>query len=392
MVAFLGILLTATGLSARDEPKEKPPPTPADQVKALEAEYKEAMDAYVKAMNAAKTPEERQQAARDKSPQTVKFAKRFLEIAEKNPRDPAAVDALVWVVIHTRLENDSPDKARARAVDQLKGHVTDARIAGALQALGASLDRASEELLRSVLEKNPDREVQAQACIALAQQSRTRASVARRWETNPPLLKGTETRLGKEYVETIQKAGPEGALKEAEKFYDLLAQKYPDAKQTVLAIQQLGYARDKASEALLHKFLDKGKPRAIQGQACFALAQYLKNQAEMAQQIKENTEDAKDYEAMLGKEGVEELRKADPEKLKKESVKLFERVVKEFADLPHPRKETIGKVAEGVLFKLHNLVAGKPAPEIEAEDVNGKPMKLSDYRGKVVLLDFWGNW
>jgi hypothetical protein len=35
---------------------------------------------------------------------------------------------------------------------------------------------------------------------------------------------------------------------------------------------------------------------------------------------------------------------------------------------------------------------GKPAPEIEGEDVDGKPMRLSDYRGKVVLLDFWGNW
>jgi cytochrome oxidase Cu insertion factor (SCO1/SenC/PrrC family) len=36
--------------------------------------------------------------------------------------------------------------------------------------------------------------------------------------------------------------------------------------------------------------------------------------------------------------------------------------------------------------------AGNPAPEIEGKDVDGKPFKLSDYRGKVVLLDFWGNW
>lgn len=36
--------------------------------------------------------------------------------------------------------------------------------------------------------------------------------------------------------------------------------------------------------------------------------------------------------------------------------------------------------------------AGKPAPEIEGEDLDGHPFKLSDYRGKVVLLDFWGDW
>ena len=32
------------------------------------------------------------------------------------------------------------------------------------------------------------------------------------------------------------------------------------------------------------------------------------------------------------------------------------------------------------------------APEIEGEDVDGTGFKLSDYRGKVILLDFWGDW
>jgi thiol-disulfide isomerase/thioredoxin len=32
------------------------------------------------------------------------------------------------------------------------------------------------------------------------------------------------------------------------------------------------------------------------------------------------------------------------------------------------------------------------APDIEGEDADGKLFKLSDYRGKVVLLDFWGDW
>ena len=35
---------------------------------------------------------------------------------------------------------------------------------------------------------------------------------------------------------------------------------------------------------------------------------------------------------------------------------------------------------------------GEVAPEIEGEDLDGVPFKLSDYRGKVVVLDFWGNW
>lgn len=35
---------------------------------------------------------------------------------------------------------------------------------------------------------------------------------------------------------------------------------------------------------------------------------------------------------------------------------------------------------------------GSAAPEIEGEDIDGQRFKLSDYRGKVVLLDFWGHW
>ncbi len=35
---------------------------------------------------------------------------------------------------------------------------------------------------------------------------------------------------------------------------------------------------------------------------------------------------------------------------------------------------------------------GDPAPEIALEDVNGKVRKLSDLKGKVVLLDFWASW
>ena len=39
-----------------------------------------------------------------------------------------------------------------------------------------------------------------------------------------------------------------------------------------------------------------------------------------------------------------------------------------------------------------NIRAGKAAPEIKGPDLDGKEFKLSDYKGKVVLLDFWGHW
>jgi cytochrome oxidase Cu insertion factor (SCO1/SenC/PrrC family) len=38
------------------------------------------------------------------------------------------------------------------------------------------------------------------------------------------------------------------------------------------------------------------------------------------------------------------------------------------------------------------LEVGNLAPDIEGQDLDGVSFKLSDYRGKVVVLDFWGDW
>jgi peroxiredoxin len=35
---------------------------------------------------------------------------------------------------------------------------------------------------------------------------------------------------------------------------------------------------------------------------------------------------------------------------------------------------------------------GKPAPAFALKDITGAPLTLADYRGKVVLIDFWATW
>ena len=66
------------------------------------------------------------------------------------------------------------------------------------------------------------------------------------------------------------------------------------------------------------------------------------------------------------------------------------------ADLEHVREAGAGtpmaEEAAGYLFELENLQIGCAAPEIEGADLDGVEFKLSDYRGKVVVLDFWGDW
>lgn len=77
---------------------------------------------------------------------------------------------------------------------------------------------------------------------------------------------------------------------------------------------------------------------------------------------------------------------------RKAAIEFLEQVVNEFADVPHWRHGTLGAGAKRGLFELQRLVVGNPAPETTGLDLLGQPLSLSDFRGKVVVLNFWGSW
>src|SRR5262245_26861873 len=41
---------------------------------------------------------------------------------------------------------------------------------------------------------------------------------------------------------------------------------------------------------------------------------------------------------------------------------------------------------------MQHLAIGKAMPDIKGKDSDDKEIKLSDYRGKVVVLSFWATW
>jgi thiol-disulfide isomerase/thioredoxin len=83
--------------------------------------------------------------------------------------------------------------------------------------------------------------------------------------------------------------------------------------------------------------------------------------------------------------------------MRREAESLYELVIRDYAQVPGDRNDqqshpSPAELARAELRSIHDLVVGKLAPEIEGQDVDGKPMKLSDYRGKVVVLSFWATW
>ena len=51
-----------------------------------------------------------------------------------------------------------------------------------------------------------------------------------------------------------------------------------------------------------------------------------------------------------------------------------------------------GKELEHAILAKKNSRVGVIAPDFTGMTPDGKTIKLSDYRGKYVLLDFWGSW
>jgi thiol-disulfide isomerase/thioredoxin len=64
-------------------------------------------------------------------------------------------------------------------------------------------------------------------------------------------------------------------------------------------------------------------------------------------------------------------------------------------DMPGSRSDVpldLGAIVLEPAKQAKSLKVGQPAPAFQAEALEGADVKLSDYRGKFVLLDFWATW
>ncbi len=163
------------------------------------------------------------------------------------------------------------------------------------------------------------------------------------------------------------------------------------------AAMSLGGSMSLAAEKLLRAVVDRNESRNFRGYACLTLGRYLEHHSQKLREIASDPEVMKQYEEWFLEEGADVAAFArfiarDPDALSKEAERVLERVRDEFADVRRTRDRTLADEARAELDEIRNLCVGKPAPDIEGEDVDGKPLHLSDFRGKVTVVSFWGHW
>jgi hypothetical protein len=284
----LAVLILAPAIRAADEPPDKDKAkTPRERYQALFQEHQKAMEQFMAVYQKAKTNQERTKLVEEKYPQPQSYLRRFFEIADSAPQDPAAVDALIWIVQHG---GNGPEVNRA--LDRLAtSHAGHPGLGEVAPRLANSVSPSAERLLKAILETNPDRQAKARACLGLGR--------------------------------------------------------------------------------------------------------YYKQQSELVHMLKTEPKQAQQVEAAYKRQGLGDelaaLGRKDSNALLKDAEAMFERAAKDFADVSDYRG-TIGKSAQAELNEIQKLGIDKPAPEITGVDIDGQSFKLSDYKGKVVVVDFWGDW
>jgi thiol-disulfide isomerase/thioredoxin len=257
--------------------------SPDDQYKALLKDYNEGRARYERALRGANTDEELRAVRKNDYVGPENYTHLFQILARLHPKDPVAIDALVWIGSHDPAGPEGQETMKILSRD----HVGSDKLGPVCDAVGYLPIEEAETFLRAVAERSSHAEVRSRASLALA-------LILKRWSDNAADLADTASARAK---------------------------------------QMTRYFRE---------------PVAIR------------------------------------------IRR-DSRAITEEAERLFERV-RETAGNASYQGSRLEEAAGRALHEMRDLAVGQPAPDIIGEDLAGQPMKLSEFRGRVVVVNFWATW
>jgi thiol-disulfide isomerase/thioredoxin len=171
----------------------------------------------------------------------------------------------------------------------------------------------------------------------------------------------------------------------------MLATQYADHLENEKLLEPLAVSPFPSSAMFLKAVHEKHPNSVVRGRAGLHWALHLKNYCRTVENVRTQPEFATNVEHFIGPNLFKQLKDADIAKLLGQADEILVGVQKDYPLVAY-KKANLSKAADAELFEIRHLQIGKTAPELEGEDTNGKALKLSDYRGKVVVLVFWGTW
>jgi len=187
-----------------------------------------------------------------------------------------------------------------------------------------------------------------------------------------------------------QKTGEAEPIDYAQQFWDL-AQRHPDDPMAYASLRWIASLVDDPQwrDRALVKMAEDYSDREELGQLCVRMMDQKPTDGAIRflETLSEKSTH-RQVRAIATLALASSLAQADPDQRDNARIEqLYETVIEEYSDL-----SDLAQFAEDQLFVFRHLSIGSEAPDIVGEDLDGQPFKLSDYRGKVVMLDFWGDW
>ncbi len=219
----------------------------------------------------------------------------------------------------------------------------------------------------------------------------------------------------------IYRGGPQTGMiggtpwQSKEEALDLVSSKYMNDQRIVILLEQLSGSFPSAkSMSFFRNAIEKAPDRTTRAAAEYHFARHLIRWGKAHRQSshyksKERLLNMERYWKLVVTPYLKKEFPYDQEKVSAEIERILANVIDSYADvvatvfkvsghmliweleeLATPK--TYAELAKSALYGMNSIVPGKRAPDTVGKDADGKQFRLSDYRGKVVLLTFSANW
>lgn len=151
---------------------------------------------------------------------------------------------------------------------------------------------------------------------------------------------------------------------------------YADEEKTANLARRLVYfPPSRAAESLLRGLIARPRDVATANSLRLSLATFLVRRADCVRSREREAD-------RTGREPGDDFLRVDAAALTREAEQLLARA----------GEGRLAAAARKVRREMQIFAVGRVAPEIEGTDIDGRPMRLGDFRGRVVVLKFWGTW